>query len=423
MPGIDPAKVGHFRVVTELAGGIDLSTTQTKTDLQPEWGLSQFNPWDRRITEQNIWPIYRAMRQQGPVVYSEALGGFWCVTRYKEVRTAALDYRNLSSGHVLEIGKQNWTNKPRVRLIETDPPEHTRHRKAMQAPILQKRMGEFSNGIRESVQDLLDHIAQKGEFDIVADLAEPIPQEVLGRILGFDEETRRRNRELVRKFVQADLETSEEAHGAFWEFLIETIEDRLRHPGEDFLSQLCMTEVDGQRFTESELVGMLHGFALAGHHTAIDAISSMLLHVSDDYIKHAYQDDPSIGTQIVEETLRIASPIHLEGRSTTTDIVIGDVNIPAGESVALLYASANHDESQFDNPEEFNPKRTAIQHLAFGYGIHMCIGLHLARLEMNVVLEEMVKRFPNYRVTGTPEGTGMVFGHHMGWESIPAAIA
>ncbi len=399
-----------------------MSTMQSEASLQLEWGLSQFNPWDRRITEENIWPIYRAMRQEGPVVHSEALGGFWCVTRYKEVRAAALDYRNLSSGHALEIGKQNWTDKPRTRLIETDPPEHTRQRKAMQAPILQKRMGEFSNGIRESVVDLLDHIAQLGEFDIVADLAEPIPQEVLGRILGFDEETRRRNRELVRKFVHADLETSEDAHGDFWAFLIETIQDRLRHPGEDFLSQLCIAEVDGQRFSESELVGMLHGFALAGHHTAIDAISSMLLHLSDDEVKFAYQDDPSIGTQIVEETLRIDSPIHLEGRTAMADIVIGDVGIPAGESVALLYASANHDDVQFENPEEFNPKRSANQHVAFGYGIHMCIGLHLARLEMNVVLEEMVKRFPSYRVTGSPRGTGMVFGHHMGWESIPATI-
>lgn len=149
----------------------------------------------------------------------------------------------------------------------------------------------------------------------------------------------------------------------------------------------------------------------------------MLLHVSDDEVKLAYQDDPSIGSQIVEETLRIDSPIHLEGRTATADIVIGDVGIPAGESVALLYASANHDDVQFENPEEFNPKRSATQHLAFGYGIHMCIGLHLARLEMNVVLEEMVKRFPSYRVTGSPRGTGMVFGHHMGWESIPAAIA
>ncbi len=392
-------------------------------DLQPEWGLSEFNPWDRRITNQNIWPIYRAMRDEGPVVRSEALGGFWCITRYQEVRAAALDYKTFSSRNALEIGKQNWSDRPKTRLIETDPPEHTRIRKAMQAPILQKRMSEFSDGIRESVTELLEEIEGKKEFDIVTDLAEPIPQDVVGRILGFDPETRRRNRELVLKFVHADLEHSETTHADFWAFLIETIQDRLRHPGNDFLSQLCHSEVDGKRFTESELVGMLHGFALAGHHTAIDGISSMLRYLADENVKKAYLADPAIGSQIVEETLRCDPPIHLEGRSTNVDTIIGGVEIPAGESVTLLYASANHDDRQFENPDQFDIGRGPVQHLAFGYGIHMCIGLHLARLEMNTVLAEVMRWFPNYRLVGEPEHSGMVFGHHMGWDSMPASIA
>ncbi len=397
-------------------------STVESIDLQPEWGLSEFNPWDRRITEKNIWPIYRAMREKGPVVHSDALGGFWCVTRYQEVRSAALDHRTFSSRNALEIGKQNWSDRPKTRLIETDPPEHTRIRKAMQAPILQKRMSNFSEGIRESVTDLLRVIAKKKEFDIVADLAEPIPQEVVGRILGFDEETRRINRELVLKFVHSDLENSEATHADFWAFLIDTVQDRLRHPGEDFLSELCTSEVDGMRFTEAELVGMLHGFALAGHHTAIDGISSMLKYASSEKVKKAYLADPAIGPQVVEETLRCDPPIHLEGRSTNVDTLVGGVEIPAGESVALLYASANHDERQFENPEVFDISRGPVQHLAFGYGIHMCIGLHLARLEMKTVLEEMMRWFPSYRLAGEPENSGMVFGHHMGWESMPAVI-
>lgn len=397
-------------------------STVESIDLQPEWGLSEFNPWDRRITEKNIWPIYRAMREKGPVVHSGALGGFWCVTRYQEVRAAALDHRTFSSRNALEIGKQNWSDRPKTRLIETDPPEHTRIRKAMQAPILQKRMSNFSEGIRESVTDLLRVIAEKKEFDIVADLAEPIPQDVVGRILGFDEETRRINRELVLKFVHSDLENSEATHADFWAFLIETVQDRLSHPGGDFLSELCTSEVDGKRFTESELVGMLHGFALAGHHTAIDGISSMLKYASDEKVKKAYLADPAIAPQVVEETLRCDPPIHLEGRSTNVDTVVGGVEIPAGESVALLYASANHDDRQFENPEVFDISRGPVQHLAFGYGIHMCIGLHLARLEMNTVLEEMMRWFPSYRLAGEPENSGMVFGHHMGWESMPAVI-
>lgn len=398
--------------------------TQVSSDLQPEWGLTTFDPWDTRITNENIWPIYRAMREQAPAVHSDALGGFWSITRYQEVRAVALDHRGFSSRHALEIGKQNWTeNRPRARLIETDAPDHTRYRKVMQAPILQKKMSGFSDSIRASVRQLLARIGDLKEFDIVTDLAEPIPQEVLADILGFDQETRIRNRDLVLKFVHADLSTSEATHKDFWNFLNEVIEQRLRNPGDDFLSQLCVAEVDGERFTPTELSGMLHGFALAGHHTAIDGISSMVKYAANENVKSSFFADPSVGPQIVEETLRCDPPIHLEGRTTTADVVVGGVKIPAGESVALLYASANHDELQFENPEIFDINRSPNQHVAFGYGVHMCIGLHLARLEMNTILDELLNTFPSYRLTEEPVHTGMVFGHHMGWESMPAIIS
>lgn len=393
-------------------------------NLQPEWGISNFNPWDLRITNDNIWPIYREMREKAAAVHSEELGGFWSITRYQEVRAAALDPRSFSSKHALEIGKDNWTeDRPRTRLIETDDPAHARYRKAMQAPILQKRMAGFADGMKESVRKLLDHIADLKEFDIVEDLAEPIPQEVLADILGFDEATRVKNRELVLKFVHADLSTSEATHKNFWNFLNEIIEDRIQHPGDDFLSELCTTEVDGERFSPSELSGMLHGFALAGHHTAIDAISSMLRFASNEEVKKAYLADPSIGPKIVEETLRIEAPIHLEGRTTTVDVEVGGVKIPAGESVALIFASANHDDRQFENPDIFDFSRSPNPHVAFGYGLHMCIGLHLARLEMNTVLSELLARFPSYHLTEEPKNSGMVFGHHMGWDSMPAIIS
>lgn len=392
-------------------------------NLDSSWGVSNFDPWDQRITYENIWPIYQAMRDTAPVLHSDALGGFWSIVRYEEVRNAARDFRTISSKHALDIGQDNWAiAKSSKRLIETDPPDHTRVRKAMQAPFLIKSVGQFEEGIRLRVHELLDNIEELGTFDIVTDLAEPIPQEVLANVLGFDEETRKRNRELVLTYVHADLASTKAAHHNFWAFLVETIQERTNNPGNDFLSQLCMTEVDGDKFSEEELVGMLHGFALAGHHTAIDGISSMLRRVSDRELRKSAITDPALIPKIVDETLRCDAPIHLEGRSTTAEVTIGGVTIPAGESVALIYASANRDERQFENPDYFDPLRANNQNLAFGHGIHMCIGMHLARLEMKIILEEMLARFPEFELKGKPNPTGMVFGHHMGWDSMLASI-
>lgn len=400
-----------------------MSLNDNHEELSEDWGVEHFNPWDRRITYQNVWPIYRKMRDCAPVVHSDALGGFWCVTRYNEVREAARDPQKFSSNYALAIGKDNWPEeKTTSRLIETDPPQHTRKRKAMQAPLLLKRMDGFAEAIRSEVRQSLDRIAEMGEFDIVSDLAEPVPQEALADILGFDEETRKRNRELVLDFVHSDLTRSKETQDNFMTFLEDTIQSRLDNPGNDFLSELCHMEADGERFSKKELVGMLHGFALAGHHTSIDGISSMLRRVANEDVKAAYLSDPGIAQSIVEEALRIDSPIHLEGRSTTQKVALGGVEIPEGESIALLYACANHDNRQFENPESFIPNRQGNQHLAFGHGIHMCIGMHLARLEMKTVLEEIMARFPNYKLTGRATDSGMTFGHHMGWNSMPASI-
>ena len=286
------------------------------------------------------------------------------------------------------------------------------------------RLGEeeFTEGVRATVREVLDTVGEMGSFDIVTHLAEPVPQEVLSKIVGFDEDTKATNRELVLKVVNADLAEKPQAWKNFHNFLRYEIRSRQADPRDDFLSHLCVDEFDGARFTEDELVAMLAALALAGHHTAINGISSVLRRVSNDRIRDAYLADRTLGSKIVEETLRCDPPIHLEARTTTEAIDVDGIKIPANSQVALIYASGNHDESEFKNPEEFDLNRDSNQHLSFGHGIHTCFGMHLARLEMNIVLEETLKRFPRYQLAGAQIDSGMVYGHHMGWESIPATI-
>ncbi len=391
--------------------------------VMPEWGLEHFDPWDKRITYSNVWGMYRAMRQEAPAVHSDAHGGFWSIVRYDDIKRAARDFRVFSSALGTSIGARGAnTSAPPKAPIEYDPPEHTRLRKAMQTPFLPNNVKMLAEGIRSGVNELLDGIAAKGSFDIVKDLAEPVPQEVLARILGFDEEAKNKNREFVLAVVHAHFGSSEGAWNDFRSFLSEEIHKRQSKPGDDFFSHLCSDEFDGARFNEAELISMLVALALAGHHTSINGISSLLRRMADKRARKAYLTDARLGPNMVEETLRCDPPIHLEARTTTASVEVSGVKIPADSQVALVYAAGNHDEVEFDHPEEFDFMRGSNQHLSFGHGIHSCSGMHLARLEMSIVLEETMKRFPGYVLAGEPIDSGLIYGHHMGWESIPAAI-
>ncbi len=392
------------------------------SQLSREWALGHFDPWDRRITRSNVWNLYREMRNHAAAVYSEAHGGFWSIVRYQDIKEAAKDFKVFSSAGGTTIGEHTDPNTPPKAPIEYDPPEHTRLRMAMQGPFLLKSTQAFTSGIRSCVIELLEKIASEGKFDIVHDLAEPVPQEVLAKILGFDKETTVLNRAHVLAVVNSDFASKPPAWRAFQEFLRVQIRQRQNDPGDDFFSHLCIDEFDGERFSERDLIAMLAAFALAGHHTAINGISSAVRNLADPAVKKAYLQDPSLSARIIDETLRLDPPIHLEARTTTETVEVDGVTIPANSKVALIYGSGNHDEREFQDPEIFDFKRPTIHHLSFGHGIHTCVGMHLAKLEMAVVMEEIIKKFPNYRVVGPSIDTGMIYGHHMGWESIPAEV-
>ena len=384
-----------------------------------DWGLTSFDPWDPRITNFNIWNIYQAMRAAGPVVRSDAHGGFWCLTRYQQIREAASDFRTFISGEGVIIGRKK--KLPSVPL-EFDRPEHTRYRKPMQAPFLRHRVEGFADMVRRHVTLLLDDIEQQREFDIVRDLAAPLPLQVISDFLGISEERHREHQRLADALVHADRDSAEAADAAYYDFMREEARARKANPGDDFISELWSLDGEDERFEELEIVRMARAIALAGHHSTINGTASMLWRMADDEPRRLYLDDRDLTPKVVDEALRIDPPIHYEGRTTTRPVTIGGSEIPEGAHVALLYASGNHDADVFPEPDRFDPLREGPLHLSFGHGIHKCLGEHLSRLEMGIVLEEMLDRFPDYRITGEPVGGGMVYGHHMAWDSIPASI-
>lgn len=383
------------------------------------WGLTSFDPWDPRIDNFNIWEVYRAMRAAGPVVRSDAHGGFYCLTRYTPIKEAAADFRTFASGEGVIIGRKKVL--PSVPL-EFDRPEHTRYRKPMQAPFLRHRIGGFADLVRRHVTQLLDHVEELGEFDLVRDLAAPLPLQVISEFLGISPQRHREHQSLADALVHAGITSAEAADAAYYDFMREEVRARREEPGGDFISELWSLDGDEAPFEEMEIVRMARAIALAGHHSTINGTASMLWRMAEPDVRALYLDDPDLAPKVVDESLRIDPPIHYEGRTTTRTVTIEGTEIPEGTHVALLYASGNHDHEVFADAERFDPRRDGPLHLSFGHGIHKCLGEHLSRLEMTIVLEEMMKRFPDYRITGDPLPGGMVYGHHMAWDSIPAAV-
>lgn len=381
------------------------------------WAVTSFDPWDPRLTNRDVWGFYAQMREAGPVVWSDAHGGFWCITRYEAVRSAAVDFRTFSSADGVVIGRRKDV---RVPPLEYDRPEHLRFRKAMQTPFLRGRIGRLAGEVRAEVHSLLDEVARKRHFDVVRDLAGPLPLRIISDLLGISRGDRQdRHHEVAEQLIHADRSTAAAADAAYYEFLHDEVQERRRRPGDDLLSDLARWEED-RAFDDDELTRIARGLALAGHHTTINGIASLLLRLEGAEQRSRTLQDPEYRSAVINEALRLDPPVHLEARTVTRPTSIGGVALNEGDRVALLFASGNHDEREYEDPWRFQPERSGPPHLTFGHGIHKCLGEHLALLEMSIVLNAVLERFPAYSVIGDPRGTGMVYGHHMGWTSIGA---
>lgn len=392
-----------------------------------DWALSSFDPWDPRLNHGNIWQIYKTLRDQGSAIRSDAHDDFWVITRYEDVKAAASNHGAFSSGFGVTIGSISDDPSVSVRRIPiaTDPPDHAKYRSAMIAPFQARRIGRFEESVHKHIETILGRISGKRTVDVVRDIAEPLSVSVISDIIGFDSVARARNRELALGLINANFQESAAARRVYHDFLADEAENALVRPSDGMLGELAAQTGPGKTFAKADLAAMLHGLALAGHHTTINGISSMLLIAADPDVRSRWLSDPLDALAIrrfVEETLRLDPPIHLEGRRTTEAVRVGEAVIPAHAQVALLYASANRDERVFANPETFDPARQA-PHLSFGHGVHTCLGMALSRMEMSAALSAVVRRFPAYRLAADPVDSGMVYGHHMGWESITVSLS
>lgn len=387
-----------------------------------------FNPYDREFAE-NPYPIYKQLRDEAPVYHCEPLN-FWALSRYADVLEAHRDFEAFSSrGGVTIEGYEAML----PLLIVKDPPEHRWHKALITKVFTQKRMAELKPFIRNLVVSLLDKAADRPEFDFVQDFALLIPLEVISELVGIPVELRREihdltNKGLVRGDDAVDMTEQAAAMAKAHEIYLNLVGDRRARPREDPITYLIESEVQDdqgvvRQLTDEEMAYRFSELAAAGHETVAKAIpnGAMAFHAFPDE-RGKLMSDPGLMPSVVEEILRFDPPSQLQGRKTTRDVTLHGVTIPEGSKTMLLTGAATRDERKFDNPDVFNVSRDApLDAVFFGFGIHRCLGIHLARLEIRIAYEELFRRFPNFEVDPA-RATRSVLSNVRGVNSLPARL-
>jgi cytochrome P450 len=363
-------------------------------------------------------PFYARARREEPVFWSESLG-LWVVTRYEDVCAVAKDAARFSSLDSImptpatvppppELLAELIKGFPQLpSLVTTDPPAHTQQRALVSRALSLRRLAAFEPILRGIAEGLVDAFAAKGRGELVEAFAIALPGNFIVDLLGLPREhfgqIHRWMTDSTEIFAgqKPVAQLLEHARGfvAFQQYLAAAIEDRRASPRDDALSDI----VSGAAALDPplgmpELVNMVLQVNFAGYETTAGLIAGSLLELArDPELFDAARRDPSVIPAIVEEVLRVASPIHAMYRTANEDVEIGGARIRKGDRVQIAYMSANHDEQRFQDPLRFDIRRTP-PHVAFGHGIHYCIGAPLARLEGRIALEVLTQRLSNLRL-------------------------
>uniref|UniRef100_A0AAU2JXG7 Cytochrome P450 n=1 Tax=Streptomyces sp. NBC_00049 TaxID=2903617 RepID=A0AAU2JXG7_9ACTN len=358
-------------------------------------------------------PTYGLLRAEQPVVKVPTAGGVdaWLITRYEDVRRLSADPR-LSRAQACgegapRIGGTMHTTPEMI--ISLDAPEHSRLRKLVAGAFTMRRVERMRENVQKVTDELLDDMQGKsGPVDLVQQMAVPLPLTVIGELLGVPSKDLREFEQWARAFATVDDraggEASLHALGKLSEYIVGLIAEKRAEPADDMLSELIAARDDGDRLSEAELVTF--GFTLIGagfDTTANQLANSVLALLVDHQDQWRYLvEDRSRIPRAVEELLRhvnlFATDTSGFPRIAAEDIEVGDVVIPKGDAVLLSLASANRDEEIFDEPDRLDLARERNPHISFGHGMHYCLGKHLGRMEMEIALDGLVRRFPDLRL-------------------------
>jgi cytochrome P450 len=391
-----------------------------------------FNPYDREYGL-DPYPLYARLRDEAPVYHNPEMK-FWALSRFEDVLGAHRDAKLFSSAGGVTI---EGTEAAMPFLIVKDQPEHTWAKALVVKMFSRSRMMALDAFIRTKAADLLETAYEKhgpdGEFDFVKEFSVQLPLSVISELLGIPEELRTEIHQLsnvtIARGPDMDANAAATATMRTMQIYMGLAADRRANPRDDVVSMLIAEEVKDEHggthhMEDHEIAARFLEMGFAGHETVAKAIpnGAMAFHRFPEE-RARLLNDRSLLKNAVDEILRYDPPSQLQGRTTTRDVNLHDVTIPAGQKVMLVTGAATRDPRQFEHADTFDITRPVSDYLSvfFGFGIHKCLGIHLARQEVGVAFDELLNRFPHYEVA--PErATRAILSNVRGVASLPIVL-
>ncbi len=389
-----------------------------------------YDPYDFDI-DSDPYPIWRRLRDETPLYYNDKYD-FYAVSRFEDVERGLMDWKTYSSakGSLLELIKSDFEIPPGSIIFE-DPPGHNLHRGLLSRVFTPRKMNAIEPKVREFCARSLDPLMGSGGFDFIADLGAQMPMRTIGMLLGIPEQDQEEIRDNIDDGLRLEDGTMPDPSNFGAELQTSSfdayIDWRAQHPSDDLMTELLQAEFEDEtgttrRLTRTEVINVINLLAAAGNETTTRLIGwtgKVLADHPDERAKLVENRDLVPGA--IEELLRFESPSPVQARYVTQDVEHQGQIVPQGSAILLLNGSGNRDDRKFPEGDRFDVTRKIDHHLAFGYGLHFCLGAALARLEGRVALDEVLQRFPAWEVDwdhAKQARTSTV----RGWECLPVLV-
>lgn len=384
---------------------------------------THYDHLDSALSPELSIAVCNRLRDEPGVPHTDARGGYYLITHYKDVIEA-----QRSSGARCPVFSyaggilQPQNDRPRGIPIDFDEPEHGEYRKLFMNIMNKAAVQRFDGPLREEIAKVVDDFIAEGSGNFSADVARRLPIAVVGRLIGWSDEASADAQELVEAMmIGLETEGRPPAQTELLRLLQCEVDQRRAEPRDDYLTEMLGAVVNGHLITDAELANTLLTFLFGGYESTATVVGYLMIHLARDLeLQERLRADPSLIPAAIEEMLRLRPVVHVQFRTVTADVEMQGTTLPEGSRVGIAWAGANHDPDQFEDPEAFRLDRpNGRSHVGWGFGVHLCAGIHLARVEMTYLFESLLASGRRFELEAEPVHGGFVIGHDSGWSDIP----